>query len=153
MKKVVRTIWIGALSGLALLTSCDGPKGLSRQERRQLMKERENIQEMLKKRESACVYGSPEIMDRYKTETYRLMSQLDSINAKLGATVDLEKSARRLQLQEEIAKLRAILYDREQSCVYGSPEIIEEYSRETGRIRGEVEKMEKELRELEGVEN
>ena len=153
MKKVVRTIWIGALSGLALLTSCDGPKGLSRQERRQLMKERENIQEMLKKRESACVYGSPEIMDRYKTETYRMMSQLDSINAKLGATVDLEKSARRLQLQEEIAKLRAILYDREQSCVYGSPEIIEEYSRETGRIRGEVEKMEKELRELEGVEN
>lgn len=153
MKKVVRTIWIGALSGLALLTSCDGPKGLSRQERRQLMKERENIQEMLKKRESACVYGSPEIMDRYKTETYRLMSQLDSINAKLGATVDLEKSARRLQLQEEIAKLRAILYDREQSCVYGSPEIIEEYSRETRRIRGEVEKMEKELRELEGVEN
>ena len=149
MKKVVRTIWIGALSGLALLTSCDGPKGLSRQERRQLMKERENIQEMLKKRESACVYGSPEIMDRYKTETYRLMSQLDSINAKLGATVDLEKSARRLQLQEEIAKLRAILYDREQSCVYGSPEVIQKYGAETRRLKEEAKEIEKQIEELD----
>lgn len=148
MKKIVRTIWVGALSGMALLTACCGQKGLSRQERKQLLKERTNIQEILKAREHECVYGSPEVMDRYQAEYYRLQNKLDSINAKLGQEVDLEKSARRVKLQEQIASLRAVLMERESSCVYGSPEVIEEYGRETNRLRGEVEKLEKELREL-----
>ena len=148
MKKIVRTIWVGALSGMALLTACCGQKGLSRQERKQLLKERNNIQEILKAREHECVYGSPEVMDRYQAEYYRLQNKLDSINAKLGQEVDLEKSARRVKLQEQIASLRAVLMERESSCVYGSPEVIEEYGRETNRLRGEVEKLEKELREL-----
>ena len=148
MKKIVRTIWVGALSGMALLTACCGQKGLSRQERKQLLKERNNIQEILKAREHECVYGSPEVMDRYQAEHYRLQNKLDSINAKLGQEVDLEKSARRVKLQEQIASLRAVLMERESSCVYGSPEVIEEYGRETNRLRGEMEKLEKELREL-----
>lgn len=148
MKKIVRTIWVGALSGMALLTACCGQKGLSRQERKQLLKERNNIQEILKAREHECVYGSPEVMDRYQAEYYRLQNKLDSINAKLGQEVDLEKSARRVKLQEQIASLRAVLMERESSCVYGSPEVIEEYGRETNRLRGEMEKLEKELREL-----
>lgn len=148
MKKIARTVWIGALSGLAFLTACADSKGLSRQERKQLMKERDDIRELLRAREGADIYGSPEVMDRFRVETYRLQNQLDSINAKLGVEVDLERSARRLDLQERLAKLRAVLLEREQACVYGSPEIIEEYGRETGRIRGEVEGLEKELREL-----
>lgn len=149
MKKIVRTIWIGTLSGLAFLTACNGPKGLSRQERKQLIKERNNIQEMLRAREGSCVYGSPDVIARYKAETYRLQSQLDSINAKLGQEVDLDKSARRAELQQRIATLRAELQDREGSCVYGSPEIIEEYSRQTNHLRGEVMELEKELRALD----
>ena len=148
MKKIVRTVWIGALSGLAFLTACNGPKGLSRQERKQLIKERDHIQEILKARESSCVYGSPEILDRYSAQTYRLMNQLDSINAKLGQDVDLAKSARRVELQERIAELRAVIREREGSCVYGSPEVIEEYSRETNRLRTEEAQAVKELREL-----
>lgn len=149
MKKIVRTIWIGALSGMAFLTACTDSKGLSRQERKQLIKERNDIEEILRARESAAVYGSPEVMDRYRVETYRLQNQLDSINAKLGQQVDLEKSARRLSLLEQIAELRAVLLEREHSCIYGSPEVMEEYGRETRRMRSEVEKMENELRELE----
>lgn len=151
MKKVVRTVWIGALSGLAFLTACCSAKGLSRAERKQLMKERDSIQEILTRREGAAVYGSPEIIARYGAETYRLRSQLDSINYKLGENVDLEKSARRVALQERIVELQAALQRREGAAVYGSPEIIQEYGKETQRMRDEVEALRKELRNLDTI--
>lgn len=148
MKKVVRTVWIGALSGLAFLAACCSSKGLSKAERKQLMQERDSIQEILTRREGAAVYGSPEIIARYGLETYRLQNQLDSINFKLGEDVDLEKSARRLALQERIADLQAALQRREGACVYGSPEVIEEYGKETQRMRDELKAVKKELKEL-----
>ncbi len=149
MKKVVRIVWIGALSGLAFLAACCSSKGLTRKERKQLVKARDSIQEVLKMREMAAVYGSPEIIANYGAETYRLRCQLDSINARLGEDVDLEKSARRVALQERIAELQAALQRREGACVYGSPEIIQAYGRETQRLRDEVEAVRKELRELD----
>ena len=115
------------------------------------MKERDSIQEILTRREGAAVYGSPEIIARYGAETYRLKSQLDSINYKLGEDVDLEKSARRVALQDRIVELQAALQRREGACVYGSPEIIEEYGRETQRMRDEVEALRKELRNLDTI--
>lgn len=148
MKKVVRTVWIGALSGLAFLAACCSAKGLSKAEKRQLEQERDSIQQILASREGSAVYGSPEIIARYGLETYRLQNQLDSINAKLGVDVDLEKSARRLALQERVAELQAALQRREGACVYGSPEIIEEYGKETQRMRDELKAVKKELKEL-----
>ena len=149
MKKVVRTVWIGALSGLAFLTACCTSKGLSKHERKQLIKERDSIQDILTRREGAAVYGTPEVIANYAAETYRMQSRLDSINARLGEDVDLEKSARRVALQERLAQLQAELQRREGACVYGSPEIIQEYGRETQRMRDEVEALRKEIRELE----
>lgn len=149
MKKGVRTVWIGALSGLAFLAACCSQNGLTRKERKQLVKQRDSIQEILTRREGAAVYGSPEIIANYAAETYRLRSQLDSINYKLGEDVDLEKSARRVALQERIAELQAALQRREGACVYGSPEIIQEYGKETQRMRDEVEALRKELRNLD----
>ena len=148
MKKVVRTVWISALSGLAFLAACCSTKGLSKAEKKQLEQDRDSIQEILTRREGAAVYGSPEIIARYGVENYRLQNQLDSINAKLGEDVDLEKSARRLALQERIADLQAALQRREGACVYGSPEVIEEYGKETQRMRDELEATRKELRDL-----
>jgi ubiquinone biosynthesis protein UbiJ len=149
MKKVVRTVWISALSGLAFLAACCSTKGLTKAEKKQLERERDSIQDILTRREGAAVYGSPEIIANYAAETYRLRSQLDSINYKLGEDVDLEKSARRVALQERIAELQAALQRREGACVYGSPEIIQEYGKETQRMRDEVEALRKELKELE----
>ena len=148
MKKVVRTVWISALSGLAFLAACCSQKGLTKAEKKQLERERDSIQDILTRREGAAVYGSPEIIANYAAETYRLRSQLDSINYKLGEDVDLEKSARRVALQERIAELQAALQRREGACVYGSPEIIEEYGRETQRMRDEITAIRKELNEL-----
>ena len=148
MKKIVRTVWIGALSGLAFLAACCSQNGLTRKERKQLVKERDSIQEILTGREGAVIYGTPEIMARRAADTYRLQSQLDSINAKLGEEVDLEKSARRVALQERIVELQQALQQREGACVYGSPEIIEEFGKETQRMRQEVEDLKKQIKEL-----
>ena len=148
MKKVVRTVWICALSGLAFLTACSTSKGLSKQKRKELIKERDSIQDILTRREGAAVYGTPDVIANYAAETYRLQSRLDSINASLGEDVDLEKSARRVVLQEQIAQLQAELLRREGACAYGSPEIIQEYGRETQRMRDELEAVRKELDEL-----
>lgn len=49
------------------------------------------------------------------------------------------------ELQERIAELRAIVEEREMSCVYGSPEIIAEYGRETQRLRHELDSLQNEL--------
>ena len=150
MKKVVREVWIAALSGMAFLMACCATKGgLTRAERKQLIKERDSIQEILTRREGSTIYGTPEIMAQAKLETYRLQCQLDSINAKLGEDVDLGKSAQRYALQERIADLQAALKRREGACVYGTPEIIEEYGRETQRMRDEIGALRKELRDLE----
>ena len=100
-------------------------------------------------REMAAVYGSPEILGEYKLETLRLRCQLDTINAKLGENIDLQRSARRVELQERLNVVRAELQRREGACVYGSPEIIEEYGRETRRLRGEAEELQKAIRDLD----
>ena len=84
MKKFGRTIWVGILAGLAFLGACATHKGLTKTERAQLVKERDSIQEIIKGRESACVYGSPEIIQAYGAETQRLRNQVNEINARLG---------------------------------------------------------------------
>ena len=84
MKKFGRTIWVGILTALAFLGSCGSNKNLTKEERAQLVKERDSIQEVIKQRESSCVYGSPEIIQAYGNETQRLRNQLDEINARLS---------------------------------------------------------------------
>ena len=84
MKKFGRTIWVGILAGLAFLGACSSHKGLSKSERASLEHQRDSIQEVLTRREGACVYGSPEIIQAYGEETQRLRNQLNEINARLG---------------------------------------------------------------------
>ena len=83
MKKFTRTIWIGILSALAFLGACNSHTGLTKAERAQLVKERDSIQEIITRRESSCVYGSPEIIQQYGQETRRLRDQLNEINTRL----------------------------------------------------------------------
>ena len=49
------------------------------------------------------------------------------------------------ELQARIDELRSIVEEREMSCVYGSPEIIAEYGRETGRLRNELNELQEKL--------
>ena len=149
MKKVVRTVWICALSGLAFLAACCSSKGLTRAERKQLKHDRDSIQEILKMREMAAVYGSPEIIADYGVETARLRYELDSINSRLGKDVDVEKSRQRYTMKQQLAELKLALRSREGACVYGSPEVIQRYGEETQRLREQVEELENRIRELD----
>ena len=156
MKKIVRTVYIGALSGLAFLAACCTTKGLSKAEKKQLIHDRDSIQGILTRREGAAVYGSPEIIAKYGAETMRLRYELDSINQRLGEDVNLEeskanyeKSMRRSELMQRLSELQAALQRREGACVYGSPEVIEEYGRETERLRQEVNSLQQEIKALD----
>lgn len=149
MKKVVRTVWIGALTGLAFLVACTSSNGLTRKERKQLKHDRDSIQEILKMREMAAVYGSPEIIADYGLETARLRYELDSINNRLGKDVDMDKSKQRYALEQRLNDLQHALQRREGACVYGSPEIIQQYGEETRRMRQETEELLKQIQELD----
>lgn len=137
---------------MAFLAACCSSKGLTRAEKKQLKHERDSIQEILKMREMSVVYGSPEVIARYSTETARLQYELDSINQRLGEDVEVEKSKRRYILNQRLTELKSELMQREGSCVYGSPEVIEEYGRRIDQLHQEVEAIEKELKELKELE-
>jgi len=87
-------------------------------------------------------------MAQAKLETYRLQCELDTINYKLGEDVDLEKSAQRYALQERIAELQTALQRREGACIYGTPEVMEEYGKETRRMKEELQGLKNQLKEL-----
>ena len=56
-----------------------------------------------------------------------------------------EQKISKRELKARIAELKAIVEDREMSCVYGSPEIIAEYGNETRRLRQELDSLQREL--------
>lgn len=149
MKKVVRNVWIGTLSGLAFLAACCSTNGLSRKERKQLVKERDSIQKILEQREMAAVYGSPEIIANYGAENARLRYQVDSINNLLGKEVDMEKSKRRYELQRNLSQVMQELQFREGACVYGSPEAINRYAAETDRLRNQANELREQIKQLD----
>lgn len=55
-------------------------------------------------------------------------------------------------VKDRIAELKEQLSEREMSCVYGPPEMIQEYGRETTRMKNELAELEKELQRLKKCE-
>lgn len=149
MKKVVRTIWISLLSGLAFLSACGTSKSGSRAERRQLVRERDSIQEILDRRENACVYGSPEVIEAYGAENARLRGELDELNGRINDLDDPDKTNRRNELQQQLDSLQDVLKRRESACVYGSPEVMQRYRQQTDSIRQQANKIQQELEQLD----
>ena len=61
-------------------------------------------------------------------------------------TVEINgKQMTKKELKERVAQLKAVVEEREMSCVYGSPEIIAEYGQETSRLRQELKDLQYEL--------
>lgn len=54
-------------------------------------------------------------------------------------------SARRAEMQARLESLRATIKDREMSCVYGTPEVMKEYSARTRAMRQEADSLQNEL--------
>lgn len=94
MKKWFRNLWIGLLSGTAFLTACGlrpsptyyGSPNVDEDltEGRMALQQRlDSIRDIIEERESAKIYGSPEVMERYRTETSRMRAEADSISRKI----------------------------------------------------------------------
>lgn len=95
MKKLFRKVWLAMLAITAVITgSCcsnkttsgtnDNPNQANNEapakpSKSELKKRIEAIREQVARRESACVYGSPEMMQRYGQETQRLRHEADSL--------------------------------------------------------------------------
>ena len=146
MKKVVRTVWISALSGLAFLTACCTQNGLTRRERKQLVKEREEIMVELDRNRSYDMEGPLENFLGHKDNIYALENKLDSINFRLGDSIDLDRNFRRRQILRRIDSLNYLIENYSPPCIYGSPEMMEQ---KAGQIDMEYKRLVDELREAE----
>ena len=146
MKKVVRAVWICALSGLAFLGACCSQNGLSRKERRQLAREREEIRMELDKNRGIEVEGPLEDFLAHKSTIYALENKLDSINYRLGDSIDLDRNVRRRQILQRIDSLTFLIENYTPACIYGSPEMMEG---RVGRVKEEraIERLERLLEE------
>lgn len=56
--------------------------------KQQLQQQLDSISNILQRREGACIYGSPEVMERYRNETNRLKTEAAEIQKQLE---DLDK--------------------------------------------------------------
>ncbi len=189
MKKVVRTVWIGLLSGLAFLVACTSPKGLTRAEKKQLKEERAAlISQIDQQRQESQNTNDPSQVLNYRNSEYDLRQRLSVINSKLGdrsaqmdncqemglildemdslkAAVDantpkpvlygpptsnpVNKKERKKELQSQLDQLLQAIQRRENSCVYGSPEVIERYGQETRRMRQEAADLQQQIEDLD----
>lgn len=158
MKKVVRMVWISALSGLAFLSACCTQNGLTRKERKKLVAEREHVEMEL------ASFQMGEIRSYYYIEEYleacnkkySLENKLDSINFRLGEAVDFDRNARRHEILHRIDSLNYLMETYIPPCIYGPPEMLEQYEYEVESEYDGYEKAlkaaQKELDELDNIE-
>ena len=156
MKKVVRIVWISALSGLAFLGACCSSRGLSRAEKKKLVKERDAIEKALAQELSFKEDTGYWDFVVERAERYELMNKLDSINFRLGEDVDLAKNVHRRELQGHLDTLYYSLYNFDNALVYGPPDDMDSYYDERAGIRramvADIKNTKKELELLDQTE-
>ena len=127
MKKVIRIVWISALTGLAFLSACLTQNGLTRKDRKQLRKEREQVEMQL---------------------AYALENKLDSINYRLGDSIDLDRNVRRRQIMKRIDSLDFLIKTYIPPCVYGPPPgMYPDYDEEQANKESDISIWERQLKE------
>ena len=152
MKKIVRVVWIGALSGLAFLSACCTQNGLTRRERKQLTKEREVVISELNQARSYELDGPLEVFLGHRDDVYALENKLDSINYRLGDSIDLDRNFRRRQILRRIDSLTYLIENYTPPCIYGGPDLNDgswEVESDLDIWHEELEKAEKELLEFD----
>lgn len=155
MKKITRVVWIGALSGLAFLTACCSQNGLSRKERKQLVKEREQLQEELLQYQRCSDTDDYEAFMSCNGQFYALENRLDTINFRLGDTIDLDRNYRRRQILQRIDSLNFLIANYTPPCIYGGPDLNDgSWKVDTGldNLYQELEKAEDELDAFDGID-
>lgn len=124
MKKVVRTVWISILSGLAFLVACTSSKGLTRAEKKQLKEERTAIITQIEaQRQESLVVEDPGIMLRYKDSELSLRQRLGEINTLLKDNTAIAENDLQIgNIHSEMDSLQAVLdKSKEHPLLYGVP--------------------------------
>ena len=188
MKKIVRTVWISLLTGLAFLTACTTHNRLSKAERKQLKSERTSIEESLSQ-EVSFNENEPKKLLEYRSWEMAQRQRLNEINVILGDSASMKqnqdamtaiqremdslaimindtppallygppqsddyntvKEQRRNALIDQLNEVRMIIQRREGACIYGSPEVMERYKKETNELRRKQAELEKALEDLD----
>ena len=123
MKKVVRTVWISLLSGLAFLVACTCSKGLTRAEKKQLKAERTDL---ITKINAQKDFNSndPKVMFEIKQDEKRFRDRLNEIDMQLGNKESIaENNAQIAVVNSEIDSLMNVIKaaHEPEPCVYGPP--------------------------------
>ena len=144
MKKIVRTVWISMLTGLAFLVACTGPGKLTRAEKKQLKNERTEIVTKLQAyqkdwrvdAENHLLDIGPSIVldkDKYdaikelykdRQEEQALLERLLNIDQALKDDKAAQNSEQRLgDVRERTLLLRDAIQNAEPPRLYGPPPI------------------------------
>lgn len=155
MKKIIRVVWISALSGLAFLTACCSQNGLTRKERKQLVKEREQLQEELLQYQRCAETDDYEAFMSCNGQFYALENRLDTINFRLGDSIDLDRNYRRRLILQRIDSLNFLIANYTPPCIYGGPDLNDgswEVRSDLDIWQEELEKAEDELDAFDGID-
>ena len=127
MKKIVRTVWISLLSGLAFLVACTTTKGLSRSEKKQLKAERvEIISQIDQQRQESSGVTDPTVMMNYRNTELKLRERLCQIDDLLGNEKALKDNNDIIaDIHSEMDSLTAVYNATHEPgpCVYGPPPV------------------------------
>lgn len=138
MKKVVRTVWISLLSGLAFLVACTTPKGLTREEKKQLKAERVELTRMLQAHQMVTS-DDPRQLKSIREDELNLRLRLLDVEFRLGNEKGVNRNNERIdQINHDIDSLRQVIGDSNiQPCVYGPP-VIDQPLNEKEQTRKEL---------------
>lgn len=143
MKKVVRTVWISVLTGLAfLVVACTSQNRIPRKVRKQLMAERDSIEVRINDtKERADIYWNAPFMKdlnsydnlnekrdacmtliEIKEEQIDLYNRLNEINTLLGKEEEAAKNDdASIKARSEIKLIEEIINNLVPPCLYGPP--------------------------------
>ena len=160
MKKVVRTVWISLLTGLAFLVACTSPKGLTRAEKKQLKAERTELTHMLEAHGMVTADDPRQLMG-IREDELNLRIRLLDIESRLGNKDGISQNNQRIgQLQSDIDSLRQVISDLEnnviQPCVYGpapvdQPMYLDEKEQTRKELMDRLEVLQQTIKRREGA--
>jgi hypothetical protein len=130
--------------------------GLTRKERKQLTKEREEVMMELDRARSYELEGPLEVFLSHRDDVYALENKLDSIDFRLGDSIDLDRNIRCRQILRRIDSLNYLIDNYVPPCVYGPPERMEQYNYEVNNklddYQRALEKAQKELEDFDRMQ-
>lgn len=158
MKKVVRTVWISLLSGLAFLVACTCQNKLTKAEKKQLKEERTVIMEQIEmNKQDAIVYDEAEKVMAAKQNELALRNRLGEINALLGdKQAILDNNDAIGKINQEIDSIKQVIQASIPPCVYGPPTDdpgYQQYKKEQQRraLNDQLEQLDNAIKRREGA--